>query len=57
MLRGNREGKGEFFTAAQAAYLTPPMQRRVTAANLLLYLLFTLIVSYRRIFSSFMLGN
>jgi hypothetical protein len=35
----------------------PALQRRLTAANLILYLLFTLIVSYRMIFSSFRLGN
>ncbi len=35
----------------------PALQKRLTAANLILYLLFTLIVSYRIIFSSFRLAG
>lgn len=35
----------------------PPLQRRLTATTLVMYLLFTLIVTYRIIFSSFRLGK
>jgi len=37
--------------------VVPSLQRRLIAANLLLYLIFSLIVSWRMIFSSLMLGN
>ncbi len=39
------------------ALVIPALQRRLTAANLAFYLLFTLIVSYRIIFTSFMLAG
>ncbi len=39
------------------ARVIPALQKRLTALNLILYLLFTLIVSYRIIFSSLRLGG
>lgn len=53
-------GTGLLIPLADCGSMTgviPALQRRLTAANLFLYLLFTLIVSYRMAFSSFMLGN
>ena len=37
------------------ARVIPPLQRRLTAATLLLYLVFTLIVSYRMLATPFRL--
>ena len=46
-----------FRNRGSMARVIPPLQRRLTAVTLLLYLVFTLIVSYRMLFSPFRLGR
>jgi hypothetical protein len=46
-----------FRNRSSMAHVIPPLQRRLTAVTLVCYLLFTLIVSYRMIFTSFRLGT
>ncbi len=46
-----------FRNRGSMAWVIPAIQRRLTVATLVLYLLFTMIVSYRILFSSFRLGG